>query len=290
LPASLSITSSAAGTIYSGQSVSFSATPVNGGTLPAYQWKKNGNIISGEILSAYTTNLLASGDTINCVLFSSYPCVTGNPAVSNKIAINVFPFCGTVTDIDGNIYHTVQIGTQCWMVENIRTRRFRDGTNIPVIPDSLLWNGLTSSGCCSYNNNLLNDSIFGLLYNWWAINDSRNICPQGWHVATDGDFTVLTNYLGGESIAGGKMKETGNIHWQTPNSGANNEVGFTALPAGYRNSSSDFGYLFQYGVWWCSSEYSAWHAWARYTTYNSINLVRDYQGKKNGYSVRLVKD
>ena len=157
-----------------------------------------------------------------------------------------------VTDADGNIYHIVTIGTQTWMVENLRTTKFNDGTAIPNITDNKTWQGLNSPGVCSYDNtsnyNMIN--TYGLLYNWYSVNTAK-LAPKGWHVPTDAEWKTLTEYLGGNSVAGGKLKEVGTTHWYSPNTGADNSSGFTALPGGYRDYDGTFsrvGYTATGGV------------------------------------------
>ena len=146
---------------------------------------------------------------------------------SNNNIVNPAPTPLTATDIDGNVYHTVTIGTQIWMVENLKTTRYNDGSPIPFVTDSSSWSNLTTPGYCWYNNDTTNKNTYGALYNWFAVNTGK-LAPTGWHVPTDDEWTTLTTYLGGESIAGGKLKETGTTHWRTPNAGATNEIGFTA--------------------------------------------------------------
>src|ERR1035437_682216 len=144
---------------------------------------------------------------------------------------------GTMTDQDGNVYKTITIGTQTWMAENLRTIKYRDGTPIPNVTDNTTWTNLTTDAYCNYNNTTSADTIaiYGRLYNWYAATNSHNIAPIGWHVPTEAEWTTLIYYLGGYSVAGGKMKETGTTHWKTPNTGATNESGFTALPSGVRS-------------------------------------------------------
>jgi len=195
----------------------------------------------------------------------------------------------TVTDIDGNVYHTITIGTQVWLVENLKTKKYRDGTSITLVTDSLAWSKLTTEAYCNYNNDSNMAITYGRLYNWYAINDNRNIAPIGWHVASDVEWLTLINYLGGESVAGGKLKEAGTTHWLTPNIGATNTTGFTALPGGYRNSGvfENKGY---YGYWWSSTEYSARDAWCRTMDYCNSNANSYDLPKDLGFSVRCVKD
>lgn len=138
----------------------------------------------------------------------------------------------TVTDYDGNVYQTVLIGDQCWMMENLKVTHYRNGDPIPHVTDGVTWGNLTSGAYCNYNNDEGNVATYGRLYNWYAVDDSRNIAPAGWHVPSDAEWQTLVDYLGGDAVAGGKMKEAGTTHWASPNTGATNESGFTALPGG----------------------------------------------------------
>ncbi|MEI6752315.1 MAG: fibrobacter succinogenes major paralogous domain-containing protein [Paludibacter sp.] len=198
-----------------------------------------------------------------------------------------------LTDIDGNKYTKVTIGTQTWMVENLRTTRYRTGESISNVTDATAWSNATFGAYCDYNNDINNGATYGKLYNWAAVNDSRNITPLGWHVATHAEWTTLVNYLGGESVAAAKLKETGTIHWKiSTNGGATNETGFKAFPGGLRNPSGAFGSLGENGYWWSSTENSntpgtVWH-W--YMSFDNINVHKDYDIKSYGRSVRCVKD
>ena len=199
---------------------------------------------------------------------------------------------GTVADIDGNLYHTITIGTQVWMVENLKVTKYRNGDLIPIVTDNTQWGSLTTSAYCNYNNDANNASICGRLYNWYAATDARDISPPGWHVASFNDFDILITYLGGDSLAGGKMRETGTVHWGTPNTTATNESGFTGLPAGCRNNSD--GSFFGIGNeanWGTSSVFNTSWVW----------IIRMYGDKKGididggwdrgfGSSIRCVKD
>ncbi len=166
-------------------------------------------------------------------------------------------FYAEVSDIDGNVYPTVKIGNQIWMAENLKTTKYNDGTPIPNVTDNTTWAGLTTGAYCWYNNDATTYKIpYGALYNWYAVNTNK-LAPVGWHVATDADWTILTNFLGGLNVAGGKLKETSTNHWLNPNAGATNETGFAALPGGDRYSSISFRLIGQYGQWWTSTEYAA---------------------------------
>ncbi len=200
--------------------------------------------------------------------------------------------CGvhTLYDYDGNVYSTVQIGDQCWMTENLKTTKYNDGASIPLVTDYLTWSGFTPAYCWYDNNEATYKDTYGALYNWYTVN-TGNLCPSGWHVPTDAEWTTLTDYLGGESVAGGKLKETGTTHWNSPNTGATNETGFTALPGGFRNGNGGaYYYVGGDGYWWSATEIDASNAWYRILYYNSSSVVRDYASKEVGFSVRCLRD
>jgi len=196
----------------------------------------------------------------------------------------------TLTDIEGNVYKNITIGTQTWMAENLRTTRYNDGTAIPLVENEARWAGLSTPGFCWYKNDEEGfKPTYGALYNWYSINTGK-LCPQGWHIPDDPEWSELTIFLGGESIAGGKLKESGSTYWVEPNTGATNESGFTAFPGGFRYYDGkffDFGFS---GYWWSSMEYSPTRAWFRFVYYNDGNLYRFNNIKKNGFSVRCLKD
>ncbi|MDP3003129.1 MAG: fibrobacter succinogenes major paralogous domain-containing protein [Bacteroidales bacterium] len=196
----------------------------------------------------------------------------------------------TVTDIDGNVYNTVTIGTQVWMKENLKTIKYNDGTAIPLVTDGAAWVALSTPGYCWYNNDAATyKATFGALYNWYTVNTGK-LCPSGWHVPSDAELTTLTTYLGGEIVAGGKLKETGTTHWLSPNTGATNESGFTALPGSNRTEIGTF-YSFGYnGNWWSSTVYSTTDAWYRNMNYSYSDVYRNYYPKIHGFSVRCLRD
>jgi uncharacterized protein (TIGR02145 family) len=195
-----------------------------------------------------------------------------------------------VTDIDGNVYHTVTIGTQVWMVENLKVTRYRGGEAIDLVTDNASWEGMTSGAYCEYDNNAGNVDVYGRLYNWFAVNDNRNIAPEGWHVPSDGEWTSLASYLGGDAVAGGKLKEAGLIHWKEPNTGATNETGFTGLPGGHREYGGNFDYINWGGGWWCATEANPNDASIRYLDYGAWDLWNYLEDKRYGRSVKCVKD
>jgi len=221
--------------------------------------------------------------------------IPDNPTNGKTTAIfNPNKIYGTLTDQDGNVYKTITIGSQTWMAENLRTRIYRNGGPIPEVTDSLVWAYLSTGGYCNYNytSNIDTIATYGRLYNWYAVNDDRNIAPEGWHVATNEEWMTLVNYLQGDTIAGGMLKEAGTTHWNNPNIGATNESGFTALPGGYKYAKWVFAEIGMYGYWWTASEGNeidefAWHV----HLCSCYILVGGCECPKNfGYSVRCVKD
>lgn len=196
----------------------------------------------------------------------------------------------TVSDIDGNVYHTVTVGTQVWMVENLRVTRYNDGTSIPKFTDGAVWSTLSSPGFCWYNNDsATNAPVYGAMYNWYAAG-TANLCPVGWHVATEAEWATLSSYLGGDGISGDKLKESGTSHWNSPNNGATNESGFTALPGGNRSNTGTYGNMGIYGYWWTSTSLTSTLAASYFMNYSNHGVGLNYDTKRNGFSVRCVKD
>jgi uncharacterized protein (TIGR02145 family) len=214
---------------------------------------------------------------------------TNNTATNygNQVSFTTLPTY-TVTDIDGNIYNTVTIDTKVWTKENLRTTRYNDGTSIPLVTDATAWSSLLTPGYCWYNNDAATyKATYGALYNWYTVNTGK-LCPTGWHVPTDTDVWALITYLGGEDVAGGKLKEPGTTHWTSPNTGATNETGFTALPGAVRYTT--FGPIGSYGYWWSSSDYVTARAWDWCVLKDYTNLNRSANDKFWGCSVRCIKD
>lgn len=199
----------------------------------------------------------------------------------------------TVTDIDGNIYNTVTIGTQVWMKENLKVTHYRNGVSIPNVKNGATWGAQTTGArCYFYNDSTVNGQIYGCLYNWYVVDDSSKLCPIGWHVPSDVEFTTLITYLGGDSVAGGKLKETDTMHWYSPNIGATNETGFTALPGGWRgaNVNSWFNNIGMDGSWWSSSSTNADEAWLRRVDYRWKAVNHLPYDKGTGRSIRCLQD
>jgi len=193
---------------------------------------------------------------------------------------------GTVSDIDGNIYHTIKIGDQLWMAENLKVTHYRNGDPIPHVSDITEWMNLTTGAYFNYDNNETNADTYGRLYNWYAVNDSRNIAPRGWHVPSDAEWMTLVYYLGED---GDRLKESGTEHWSSPNTGTN-ESGFTGLPVGGHYGYENFRYLGTSASFWTSSEYSPNHAilWGLRPT--SPGVFYSHNKKQCGFSLRLVRD
>lgn len=202
-----------------------------------------------------------------------------------------------VKDIDNNRYDIVTIGTQTWMAENLKTTRYNDGTAISLVTNNTDWSTASSNGddaYCWYDIDASNLITYGVLYNWYAIdtlsNGDKNVCPIGWHVPTDGEWTTLTDYLGGTGIGGGKMKEAGLAHWISPNTGATNESGFSGLPGGRRNYTGTFSNIGYEGNCWSSTEASATGAWSRNLDWSFDIVSRFVNYKGHGLSVRCLRD
>jgi len=250
-----------------------------------------------EVIMQYNT-----GDILKMTGISgNYSTVVTDVPTAGKTIIFNFIAC---TDGDGNHYPVLQIttakgqpdnsdqgsdkGLLIWMAENLKTAKYNDGIGIPNVTSNGVWGGLSTPAYCWYGNNFANKDIYGALYNWHAVNSGK-LCPSGWHVPNDGEWTVLTNYFGGELAAGQKLKETGTSHWLSLNP-ATNESGFTARPGGNRYRTADCSDMNMYGYWWTSSGNSSTSAWYRRLYHYVVSIHRSDDNKVNGYSVRCVRD
>lgn len=171
--------------------------------------------------------------------------------------------------------------------------KFRNGDPIPHAQTEEEWRQAGENGqpaWCYYDNDPANGKIYGKLYNWYAVSDWRGLAPEGWRVPSDEDWEKLIKLIGGQEVAGGKLKATGTTYWKRPNTGATNETGFTALPGGSRNLDGSFSFVGYYGYWWSATEYSPNVAWYRFMGYYDGNVYRYYYFKGLGFSVRCLRD
>ncbi|MBN2411185.1 fibrobacter succinogenes major paralogous domain-containing protein [candidate division KSB1 bacterium] len=185
----------------------------------------------------------------------------------------------------------VKVGAQKWLAENLNVDHYRNGDPIPEVQDAEEWTKLTTGAWCYYENDPENGKVYGKLYNWYAVNDPRGLAPAGWHVPTIDEWQTLVDLLGGEDVAGGKLKEAGAAHWRSPNEGATNESGFTAWPGGWRYGyDGNFEDIGSHAVFWHGSEDYYSLAWSRRLSYRSSDMHRCYFDGQSGFSVRLLRD
>lgn len=214
----------------------------------------------------------------------------------NQTSFTTYPNdqVGLVMDGEANTYKTEIIGTQTWMTENLRATKYRNGTTIPQVLSAMDWYNLISPACCVYGNNQINKADYGILYNWYTIDigqdGNKNICPTGWHVPTDAEWTILMTYLGGDSAAVGKLKEIGLTHWHEENNDATNEAGFSARPGGARDFDGTFYGLGYYGGWWSSTELVKGGALCRFLGYDGSGGFSWGRFEQDGFSVRCIKN
>lgn len=269
-----STTATSGGTITSNGGSTITATGVCWNTTPS-------PVISGSKTSDGTSVAFSStlsgliGNTTYFV--RAYATNVSGTGYGNEISFTTLP-------------DAIKIGSQTWMDNNLNVTHYLNGDPIVNVIDGAQWLNLTKGAYCDYDNTSSNSTTYGHLYNWYAVTDSRNICPIGWHVATVNDWQVLTNYLGGLAVAGGKMKETGIVHWHDPNVGATNESGFTALPGGHRYSDAAFFNVGINAYWWTSTEASATNANYRLVSQNGPGMAVSDFPKVGGFSVRCVKN
>ena len=223
-------------------------------------------------------------------ILSSYGSVKGNRGIGKSVFTP-----DNIIDADDNIYTLLVIGAQTWLLENLKTTKYNDGTPIPTGLSDANWaledGSVGHDGAFSYpNNSSANKAVYGMLYNWPAINNAKGIAPAGCHIATEIDWNALIAYLGGSAVTGGKLKEIGTTHWTTPNTGANNESGFTALPGGRRTQVGVYSLFGAYGIYWMATNKDATNAYRVYVINTSDDTGTDYTLKLNGFSVRCLLD
>ena len=292
------LTTAAVSSITSSSAICGGNITTNGGsavTARGVCWSTNSNptianshTTDGNGNGSYTSNI--SGLAANTTYYVCAYATNGNgTAYGNSVSFATAntPPPGTVTDYDGNVYNVISIGSQFWLMQNLKTTHYKNGTSIPNVTNNTTWAGLTTGAYCDYDNTPANSATYGRIYNWYAVN-TGNLCPTGWHVPTDAEWTTLTNYLGGESIAGGKLKAT--TLWNSPNAGATNSSGFTAFPGGGRASNGPYSYVGYFGFWWSSTESNTASAWRRTMGYGGSSVDRLDLGNTYGFSVRCLRD
>jgi uncharacterized protein (TIGR02145 family) len=286
------ITTNLVTTITKTSSVSGGNISSDGGsaiTARGIVWNKTGNpkVVTDSIQTdaadttgSYTLNLgnLNSGITY---YVRAYAINAIDTSYGNQLTFTTLPVLDTI----GNQYTTITINGEEWFRENLKTNRYANGDTIENVPTPGDWGLRTSGAWAYYNNDISNNSSFGKLYNWYAVSDIRGLCPTGWHVATDADWTSLSANYGTDAVAGKELKAT--TLWTTPNTNTNSS-GFGALPGGGRGSL-DFGDIFNKGFWWTNDAFGS-AAWARRMEFSSNSLIRYSEDTKYGFSVRCVKD
>lgn len=216
--------------------------------------------------------------------------ISGTPGAGKVLTSDATGLVSWVTPFVPDALPTIQIGLQKWMSKSLDVAFYRNGDPIPQVTDPTEWAALTTGAWCYYNNDSTTGTTYGKLYNWYAVNDPRGLAPQGWHIPSDAEWAELSATLGGDAVSGGKLKEAGTPHWTSPNTAGNNNSGFAGLPGGVCSNSGTF-----YGVglicyWWCSTEVSTSMAWGRALSNGNGIVFRGTSDKKNGFSVRCLRD
>jgi len=255
-------------------------------------------ILSGGGLGAF--NLSIEGLTMNTTYYIRAFATNGiGTAYGQEITfttagvvddfLNASLTYGEVTDIDGNTYATVVIGAQEWMAENLRTATYANGDPIPNVTDDSEWSTLSTGAWAIFGNDCDFEIPYGHLYNWFAVDDDRNICPAGWHVATEEEYGEMKDLYGG-LLAGGPMKSAGDLYWLDPNIGGTNESGFSALPGGLRESDGFFNTINVMACYWTATAYGFGSAFYQEMSYGHDNIYTAFDDVEAGFSVRCVKD
>lgn len=247
--------------------------------------RKVGDGVWQEVATPGKTSTKWNDDQISSDKLHEYRiyAVAGNN-ISNKVNSQIKPTLSSLLDIDGNIYNIVTIGTQVWMAENLKTTKFVNGDDIPY------WTKTSSRGYCWYNDDSSKKNVFGAIYNFYSATDVRKICPPGWHIPTKSEWNVLVSFLGGESVAGGKLKVAGIDFWSSPNTGASNSSGFSAYPGGARDCGSNFVYLGTQGHWWSSDFATGGWVGGCVLYHNSNQIIFSNGFDCNASYVRCLKD
>ena len=213
-----------------------------------------------------------------------------NEVISKKSNTSKVLKYGKMSDIDGNIYKTIQIGNQVWMAENLRVTKYRNGESILHITNNDEWVHTSYGAWCYYENLQSNEPAYGKLYNWNAVIDPRGIAPKGWHIPTPQEVTTLIEYLGGTSIAGGKMKETGATYWAESNPNVTNSSGFSGRPGGYRHYTGIFSDINTNGWFWTNNGVNTYSADVFRLYFANLECTISDWYKVQGLSIRCIKD
>ena len=259
----------------------------------------NTTIISGSGIGSFSSNLNSLTANTNYYV-RAYATNSAGTAYGNEVSFTTTAGGGGIVSnpgagvtFDGYTYTSIVLGNgQEWMAENLRTTAYSNGDLIPNVTDDTQWLSLTTGAWSHHGNDSQSENPYGKLYNWYTVADPRSVCPTGWHAPTDAEFTFLTDYLGGETVAGGKMKSTGTQYWVSPNTDATNESGFSFLPGGVRtvNSYEQFYDMGNAGWLWSSSESNTNFGWVRELTSPQSSAGRGETTKQHGYSVRCLRD
>lgn len=258
---------------------------------------ENPTITSNKTIDGIGKGVFASkiqGLMANTLYFiRAYATNSKGTAYGNQVSFTTAePTSGTLTDIDGNVYATVKIGTQIWMAENLRVSRYRNGDSIPEMVNGFNWAATTEGVYCHYDNDSSISRVFGKLYNFFAVKDPRNLAPVGWHIPTKEEWQNLVDATGGRQLSGGNLKETGNVHWNLPNHGATNTFGFRALAAGNRNDVGNYINLKSNAFWWTNTEITGAGTFGvHYSMYTNTAYCESANADRHmGFTVRCVKD
>jgi uncharacterized protein (TIGR02145 family) len=230
--------------------------------------------------------------TVLVILIPTPACNKYEWTLDHPIVFNPETQYGCVADVEGNIYKTIHVDNKWWMAQNLATTLFNDGDSIPYVVSDSEWDTIDKSAYCwSENDQDLYGEIFGGLYNWHAV-ASEKLCPEGWHVPSDSEWSSFIEFIGGMNSAGKKLREVGLTHWTSSESKATNEFGFTAIPGGYRSESGSYWDIGSYAYWWTSTEDTVLTDWAIYwhIPYGDSTIRKKIREFRNGFSVRCVKD
>lgn len=254
----------------------------------------NNSATSGSGIGSFTCNIMILTASTTYYV-RAYATNSAGTAYGNELTFTttagIITNPGAGVTFNGYTYSSIVLGNgQEWMAENLRTTTYANGDPIPNVTDINQWIILTTGAWSHYNHDSQYENPYGKLYNWYTVADPRNVCPTGWHVPTDAEYTLLFNYLGGEPVAGGKMKSTGTQYWQNPNTAATNESGFSGLPGGDRVHNGGFADISSSGYWWSSSSNDPNSARSFYLVNINMNVTLQITDKRDGFSVRCLRD